>query len=255
MQLHLAIIEHEEAGTPIHQRASDGFVNATALCKAAGKTVHDYIRLNSTTEFLNALSLDTGIPVSSLTITFKGTPAELQGTWVHPKVAIHLGQWCSPKFAVAVANWVYEWMVGNIKGKMPVHLQRYISNRAAIPKTHFSMLNEITFALVAPLEDQGYTLPETMVPDISTGRMFSDWLREQGHDPSTMPTYTHVYTDGRKVDARLYPNEFLPAFREFFYNTWLPNRATSYFKERDDTALQFLPALLPGPEVKPIELR
>ena len=79
---------------------------------------------------------------------------------------------------------------------------------AVIPRTHFSMLQELTYTLIAPMEAQGYTLPERMIPDISEGRMFSKWLRdEKGIDPATFPTYKHKYEDGRVVDARLYPNE------------------------------------------------
>ena len=33
----------------------------------------------------------------------------MQGTWVHPHVAINLGQWLSPKFAVRVAQIVEDW--------------------------------------------------------------------------------------------------------------------------------------------------
>jgi len=31
------------------------------------------------------------------------------GTWVHPRVAIHVAQWISPQFAVKVTEWVEEW--------------------------------------------------------------------------------------------------------------------------------------------------
>jgi hypothetical protein len=131
---------------------------------------------------------------------------------------------------------------------MPVHLQRYMVNRNAIPVTHFSMLNELTFGLIAPLEAEGYTLPENMVPDISEGKMFSNWIRkEKGVDPATFPSYPHKYTDGRVVNARLYPNEYLADFRAHFNNVWLPTKAVEYFGSRDTKALTYLPKLLSGP--------
>ena len=111
------------------------------------------------------------------------------------------------------------------------------------------MLNELTFGLIAPLESDGYTLPDGLVPDISEGRMFSKWIREEkGVEPSTFPTYKHRYLDGRVVEARLYPNEYLADFRAHFNDVWLPQRATKYFQERDVRALSYLPKLLAAPK-------
>ena len=74
-----------------------------------------------------------------------------------------------------------------------------------VPRTHFSILQELTYSLIAPMEAQGYTLPERLVPDISEGRRFSQWLRGRGVDPGTFPTYKHRYEDGRVVDAQALP--------------------------------------------------
>jgi hypothetical protein len=91
-----------------HQRKSDGFVNATALCGAGGKLWADYSRLGSTAAFVTELSAVMGIPITEVVqVREGGAPAE-QGTWVHPDVAIHLAQWCSPRFAVHVSRWVRE---------------------------------------------------------------------------------------------------------------------------------------------------
>ena len=65
-QLELALIPHEVEGNVINQRASDGYINATAMCKSVSKQFNDYSRLKSTKEFLIELSADTGIPVSEL---------------------------------------------------------------------------------------------------------------------------------------------------------------------------------------------
>jgi KilA domain-containing protein len=249
MQIDLPLIPREVEGNLIEQRAADGYINATAMCAAAAKKFKGYTRLVSTKGYLAELSSDTGIPVEELiqVVVGKSEP-KLQGSWVHPQVAIHLAQWLSPKFAVQVSKWVYEWISGGIteeKNRIPTHLQRYMSNLSEIPNTHFSMLNEITFALIAPMEAYGYTLPEHMVPDISEGQMFSKWLREERKvEPSAFPTYKHRYWDGRIVLARLYPNELLADFRAHFHNVWLPEKAEAYFKTRDQKALEFLPKLL-----------
>lgn len=64
MQTKLNLIPHEVEGKVIHQRASDGYVNATAMCKAAGKLLGDYVRLKTTDSFVSELSSDMGIHIS-----------------------------------------------------------------------------------------------------------------------------------------------------------------------------------------------
>jgi hypothetical protein len=237
----------------VPQRARDGYVNATAMCKAAGKNWADYNRIGPTKAFLTELSAEMGLPITELIQSVSGGTPSLQGTWVHPYIAINLGQWLSPQFSVAVSRWVTDWIAGGpqIVERMPYHLRRYVANMSAVPRTHFSVLQELTYGLIAPMEAAGYTLPDHMLPDISQGKMFAGWLRkEKGLDPSDFPTYTHRYEDGRAVQARLYPNELLADFRAHFQDVWLPERSRGYFEERDVKALQYLPALLPGPVPK-----
>ena len=244
------LIEHSVDGEVIPQRPQDGYINATLLCRRAGKTFADYNRLSQTHAFLNELSADMGITISELVQVIRGGNDKLnQGTWIHPQVAVHLGQWLSPSFAVKVSKWVFEWMEGRVQGYMPVHVQRYMKNRAKIPHSHFSMLNEIYLNLFAPLEDHGVIPPANMMPDISTGRMFSGFLRQKGIDPEQFPYYEHEFADSSRepVRARLYPNEYLPDFKKYFNEMWLPTRAEKYFAERFPKALPFLPRILQLP--------
>lgn len=242
-QLSLALIPHKvDNGLIIPQRQSDGYINATAMCQVAGKKFSDYARLSSTQEFIEALSADAGIPASELIQQVKGGNS-VQGSWVHPDVAINLAQWLSPKFAVMVSKWVREWMAGGrySGGAMPYHLRRYMVNSSKIPYTHFSVLSELTIGLIGPLEAQGYTLPDNLVPDISQGKMFAQWVRDKyGVDTKTLPTYKHEYADGRVVDAKMYPVAFLDEFRRHFHEVWIPKRAIAYFTPRDPAAIPFL---------------
>lgn len=80
----------------------DGYINATAMCRAAGKEFGHYNANATTKAFLAELSSEIGIPISELIQAVSGGNPAHQGTWVHPQVAIHLGQWVSPKFAVLV---------------------------------------------------------------------------------------------------------------------------------------------------------
>jgi hypothetical protein len=252
-QISLPLVTYEIERELVHQRVRDGYVNATAMCKAAGKLFGDYARLKTTDPFQEELSAVMGIPITELVQSFRGGSPALQGTWVHPQVAIHLAQWLSPKFAVMVSQWVVDWMSGKVPGgNLPYHLRRYVANMTNVPIGHFSILNEMTLALIAPLEHMGYTLPDTMIPDISEGRMFSRWLRENGHDPDAMPSYRHGYEDGRIVDARAYPNTVVPHFRRHFVEVWMPQKAMSYFGERDPKAVPYIERLLALPNYRDI---
>ena len=244
-------IEHQIGRDIIPQRPRDGYVNATRLCKTAGKLFADYSRLSQTKAYMQALSLDMGIPISNLIQTIRGRGDRLeQGTWVHPQVAINLATWLSPEFAVQVSKWVVEWMTGTVDRFRPIHLRRFLKNRAKIPYNCFSMLNELYLNLLAPLEDAGIILPDGMMPDISMGRLFSDDLRRNGINPAKFPTYKHEFIDSHcpTVDARLYPIEYLPKFRAYFNNVWLPTKAPKYFAERIPEALPHIDQIGKLPE-------
>ena len=246
------LIERSLDGVIIPQRPSDGYINATKLCQSAGKLFADYRRLATTQEYLDELSLIMGIPIINLVQVRRGRidPLEL-GTWVHPYVATHVAQWASPTFAVQVNIWVVEWMKGIVTPDMPVHVRRYLMNKQKIPHTHFSMLNEIYITIFATLEHNGVIIPDSMMPDISTGKLFSNFLRDKGIDPNTFPSYEHEFADDTRkpVPARLYPVEYLADFRTYLYEVWLPQRAEQYFLKRLPAALPYLPIdpQLPSP--------
>lgn len=137
-------------------------------------------------------------------------------------------------------------------GNLPYHLRRYMANMGNVPNGYFSMLNEATLALIAPLEHMGYVMPESMLPDGSLGKIFSNWLRKQGHDVASMPYYNHRYEDGRVVSARAYPISLLPAFKRHFVEEWMHKRALDYFKPRDSAALPYIEKLLSLPNYSDI---
>ena len=51
MQYAMKLIEHEVRGSPVQQRASDGYISATAMCRIAGKLWADYARLSASKAF------------------------------------------------------------------------------------------------------------------------------------------------------------------------------------------------------------
>ncbi len=75
------MINRDFHGAIISQRSSDGYLDATAMCKATGKKLNDYRRLKSTQEYLEAYSLKAGIPVIKIIEVKTG---RYGGTWIHP---------------------------------------------------------------------------------------------------------------------------------------------------------------------------
>jgi hypothetical protein len=80
-------------------------VNATQMCRAAGKLFGDYHRNKCYKDFENELSEAMGIPIANLTKCENGNR---EGTWVHRRIALYLAQKISPLFAVQVTGWLEE---------------------------------------------------------------------------------------------------------------------------------------------------
>ncbi|MCP9942452.1 MULTISPECIES: KilA-N domain-containing protein [Synechococcales] len=94
-------------GTPIARRSTDGYVNATAMCKANGKRWKDYRESDRCQLYLDALESVAGISVHALVESRSGG-AGGGGTWVHPQVAVDLARWISAPFAVWMDGWFLE---------------------------------------------------------------------------------------------------------------------------------------------------
>lgn len=90
-------------GTPIARRTTDGFVNATAMCRANDKRWADYWRTDRAGEYAEALFEETQIPISQLVQVRHGNE-----TWIHPQVAVDLARWISAPFAVFMDRWFLE---------------------------------------------------------------------------------------------------------------------------------------------------
>jgi len=94
-------------GTPISRRTTDGYVNATAMCKANGKRWKDYRESDRCQHYLDALESVAGIPVYGLVESRSGG-AGGGNTWIHPQIAVDLARWISAPFAVWMDGWFLE---------------------------------------------------------------------------------------------------------------------------------------------------
>ena len=95
----------------------DGYVNATALCKAGGKRFPHWNRSSTSKTYLQALAKRTGIPVLELIQTTMSGINQNRGTWVHHKVALQLAMWISSEFAIEVSDWIDEWKLSSYKNE------------------------------------------------------------------------------------------------------------------------------------------
>lgn len=159
-------------------------------------------------------------------------------------------------------DWILEEVIPSIRkqgfyGKidrtqLPNFITRYKDNIHKLPNDYFSVISEMYVRLYAAFEKVGYDIPDKgihekqMMPDISVGRRFAQYLRDNKSQYfDTHQTYQHSFPDGRVVDANMYHINAIPDFIRYLHEQWIPENAEQYFKNRDPKALDYLPKLLP----------
>jgi len=103
-----ALISRSWNDTPIQRRTTDGFVNATAMCKANGKLWGHFFETDRCSQYLEALSETIGKAIVGSEGLVQSTTGRSGGTWIHPDVATELARWISPAFSVFVNQWFRE---------------------------------------------------------------------------------------------------------------------------------------------------
>lgn len=242
-QYNLVLIQHEVDQKPIYQRAEDGYVNATEMCQAAGKKFNDYHRTQAAQAFISELSSVAGIPATELIQVVQGGDPQLQGTWVHPKVAINLAQWCSPTFAVKVSEFIYEWMQGiNPAQQLIQHWSHYLNRTSllyrSVPQGYFSIFHEAAPMIIAMIQS-GVMVDSKTVPDISIGKYWSKYWNENLSGTREEPiTYDHYYPDNFPQSAsnpqatKAYPDSALPDFRRWLTDIYLVEKFPKYINTK-----------------------
>jgi len=109
------LIPHTVDNSIFHQRKSDGYINGTEFCKAHGKIIGEFLRLQSTQDYIEFLTKGKSLSMTPV-FTKEGKNG---GTWLHPKIAIHLGQWISVEMMDLVSEIVIGWMTGTLKPNRP----------------------------------------------------------------------------------------------------------------------------------------
>jgi KilA-N domain/P63C domain len=130
------IIEHAMHGVVIGLRQKDGYISATALCKAHNAVSGENVRPKewlateralknvyflacklNLTDKNDALLKGSFLPLREelvnqgfwgLLIVNKG--GKHSGTWIHPKLAVPFATWLSVEFEFQVSEWIEEWL-------------------------------------------------------------------------------------------------------------------------------------------------
>lgn len=190
-----AVITHTIQSSVIEQRASDGYINATALAnayrQATGKRrdVSEWLTNKRTRESLEHLSAKTGKPVFELYQAFQGSPQNGGGTWIHPKLSVRFAIWLSDEFGYIVEEWVEEWRQ---TGQSPVdspNLTATITtavSEALAPITQRLDAIEQRLKVLPPAKPkQPWTLsastPEAEVPDDYVQLEDGSWLSPEAY--------------------------------------------------------------------------
>lgn len=146
-------------------RLKDGFVNATKLCKSAGKFWADYYKNKRTQMFLTELidnmnifdgnmkKINGNMKITIGNIVQSEVGGNHEGTWVHPDVAVDLASWCSAKFQVAIAKLVRTYMCGELTTKDSKEAGKALQQRLFI--TDYAKKNVVYVGLVDTEEFEG----------------------------------------------------------------------------------------------------
>jgi hypothetical protein len=265
-------IEHQVGGLVVNQRKADGYISATKLTKAYEKQTGKYRNPNlwfekdRTNEFLERLSDRTGIEVYEL-VQKKGEGKNRE-IWIHPKLAVSFAMWLSPEFEVMVSEWVEQWLFA---GKAPttqepVTLHPYqrvwyerlklFEQNTKLPNGTWCIFEEIS-KLMRNLEAKGVLLHDRATIDISVGRAWCHWLREEeNYDTSTLEDYTHYYPDNRGEQlAHIYPFQLLGKFHQWLQDTYIPDKFPCYVRKYVSAEECKLISDAIGYEIKPLVKR
>lgn len=121
---------YEYEGNPISFSAgNDVLINATQMAKPFGKQAKDWLKTQSTKEFIKTLGEVKKILPSDLVQVINGDNG---GTWMHEDVALEFARWLSPKFAIWCNDRIKELLYN---GKVEI--------QQSVPQTYAAALRQL----------------------------------------------------------------------------------------------------------------
>ncbi|MEA5520790.1 KilA-N domain-containing protein [Limnoraphis robusta] len=260
--------EHKVGELVVSQRKSDGYISATKLARAYENKIGKYKNPNQwfekdrTNEYVELLSDKTGLEVYEL-VQKKGQGKKIE-TWIHPKLAVSFAMWLSPEFEMMVSEWVEQWLFTSqtpttselLHPYQRVWYQRLIlfEQKTKLPNGTWCIFEQIS-KLMRDLEAKGVPLHDKATIDISVGRAWCHWLREEeNYDTSSIDQYPHYYPDKRGVQlVNIYPFELLGKFHQWLQDTYIPSKFPAYVRKYVTQEECKLISEAIGYEVKPIQ--
>jgi len=98
---------------------SNGYMNATNLCKEAGKEFFHWKANSISKEFIKETMLYLNMSIDELIITITGGQnTTIRGSYIHPLLITHVACWCGPNFALKVSIWIEEWKKYSMHNEM-----------------------------------------------------------------------------------------------------------------------------------------
>ena len=232
--LYMSIVLHDYNGFAISQE-TDGYTCLTDMAKAAGKQVKHYLALDSTKEYLKALSQEVAISTSSLIRIVQGK-GKVQGTWAHPEVAIDFAQWCNVSFKI----WANRTLKGVIEGRSEATQLEILKQTIALREIELEAL-KIEKGIIAPARTKTYKVID--LTGIDNIESVEAYIRDRVKlDPSCK-----IYVGNKDGDPTklFYPNYLLycrqhnfesvtvQRFSRVFMQLIYATRGTKLFKGKD----------------------
>lgn len=126
--MHLISVAYEGHTITIRD---DGWFNATEAAEKWGKRPIDWLRLDETTVYINAmakaLKLESKVSQAHFGLVTTSRGGKSPGTWMHPKLAVAFARWLDPQFSV----WCDCQIDDIIRGKQDWNRMRHISVASA----------------------------------------------------------------------------------------------------------------------------
>lgn len=235
----------------------DGFINATAMCKAGGKQFKHWKSLEGTKELINEMTETglVGIPTNLIIIISKG-PNNSRGSWIHPDLAVQLAQWISPTFALKVSRWVREIAItGTVSGdeksnEQLVILQNTVREQKKLIKDQESKHNLLLYKRQHHKFKKGkifYIISDGDTDNLKYKVGIDDVdinVRLQQHRTTLPNLKLHylVYTNSNKNLEYTILDRHKSFRKEFLNHEWLYNLDLSIIKQSCKTYLEFVSA-------------